>query len=208
VSKPAGSRRRRLGAQQRRDQLIQATVDVVAEFGFQAASAEAIARRADVSKGLLWHYFEDFDDLMATTARWVLTLTREAVGSDVDLAAPVPQLLRSTVHRAALLPRTHGPQLRALREIAANLRADDGSLELGVAEYDGLYAAQEAIFRRGQREGDIRPDADPYLLAVSYQGLVDTMLAHLDRHPDLDAGTYAGFVADLLLDGIRAAPGR
>ena len=200
-------RRQRLSAQERRDQLIQAAVEVLAQVGYQATSADTIARRAGVSKGLLWRYFTDLDDLMATTARWVLDLTRTAVAADVDLAAPVPELLRATVRRAAQLPRTHGRELRAMREIVANLRAQDGSLKLGVAEYEGLYTAQEAIFRRGQRAGDIRGDLDARLLAVSYQGLVDTMLAHLDRHPDQDADSYAALVAGLLLEGIRPAAG-
>jgi len=58
--------RRRLGAPERRAQLVDAAVAVLAEVGYQATKADAIAARAGVSKGLLWHYFADLDDLMET----------------------------------------------------------------------------------------------------------------------------------------------
>lgn len=199
--------RRRLSAEARREQLVQATVTVVSRVGYRASSAEAIAREAEISKGLLWHYFEDLDDLMATTARRSLASLAATVGADIDLEAPVPDLLRAAIQRAARLQATHGPQLRAVREIALNLRSDDGRLELDDSDYDELYTAQTAIFRRGQRDGDIRPDLDARLLAVSYQGLVDTMLTHLDGHPETEPEEYATLVADLLLGGVSTRPG-
>lgn len=183
-----------------------ATVTVVSQVGYQAANADLISREAEVSKGLLWHYFDDLGDLMATTARSVLADLRDVVAADIDLIAPVPVLLRDAIHRAAQLQRTHGPDLRALREIALNLRFDDGRLQLGEADYEDLYTAQEAIFRRGQREGDIRGRIDTRLLAVSYQSLVDAMIAHLDNHPDTDPEKYAGAVADLFLGGAGTGP--
>lgn len=206
MSSPTTRRRQRLSADERRDQLVRAALTVISQVGYQATNADAIAREAEVSKGLLWHYFEDLDDLMATAARRVLSSMRATVGADIDLDAPVPELLRAAIHRAAQLHRTHRPELRVLREIALNLRSDDGRLVLGEADYDELYTAQQAIFRRGQDDGDIRPDFDTRLLAVSYQGLVDTMLTHLDSHPDTDPENYAATVADLFLGGVSTTP--
>jgi AcrR family transcriptional regulator len=196
--------RQRLTAEARREQLAAAAVEVVARDGYAAATAEAVARAAGVSKGLLWHYFADLDDLLAHAARRALAGLEAAVAADVDPAAPVPVLLRAAVHRAARLPATHGRELRAIRQITGNLRGPDGAPRLREVEYDGLHARQAELVRRGQREGHLRPDLDPLLVAVSYQGLVDTMLEHLDNHPGLDPAAFADHTAALLLGGITA----
>ncbi len=204
--------RQRLSADERREQLFAAAVEVLAEQGFAGATADAIARRAGVSKGLLWHYFDDRDDLLEQTARRTLRTLLDAVGAVIDLAAPAPEVIRAALHGAADLRRTHGAERRAMNEIVLNLRQPDGSLRLGLSDYDDAYAAQADIFRRGQAEGDIRPDLDPMLLAVTYQGAVDSMLGYLDAHPDADADRHADTVADVLLGGAavtaRRRPGK
>lgn len=179
-----------------------AAVEVLAAHGYRGASADAIARRAGVSKGLLWHYFDDLDDLFEKTAHRTLNLLRSTVGSTLDLDTPTPDVIRTAIRGAAGLGRTHGKERRALGEIVVNLRNEDGSLRLGQQDYEEMYGAQEAIFRRGQTDGYFRETLDPRLLAVTYQGAVDGMLGYLDGHPEIDADDYAATVASVLLDGI------
>lgn len=59
----------RLSAETRREQLEQAAIVVVAVDGYAAASADAVARTASASKGLLWHYYTDLNDLLVHAAR-------------------------------------------------------------------------------------------------------------------------------------------
>jgi hypothetical protein len=65
------------------------------------------------------------------------------------------------------VPRTHPAEYRTLHETAFNLRTSDGSQRLTLDDYEDLYTAQEAIFRRGQEEGDFDGTLDPRLLAVT-----------------------------------------
>lgn len=195
-------RRQRLSPEQRRDQLVTATVEVVATLGYRHATADAIVARAGVSKGLLWRYFGSLDELMELTARrTVMTIARE-VGAHLDLSAPAPDVIRAAIHGAAGIPRTHPAERIALQEIVANLRTPDGSQRFTVNDYEELYAAQEGIFRRGQKEGDFRETLEPRLLAVTYQGAVDAMLDYLETHPEVDPDRYASTLADVLLDGV------
>ncbi len=198
------ARRERLSAERRREQLIRATITVVSRSGYQNASTAAIAAEAGVSKGLLWHYFADGDELMEATARATLINLRETVAAGLDLAAPIPQVIREAIHRAAALHHTHQDELRAMREIVDNLRHPDGTRRLGLDEFEQTYQQQAALFRRGQEEGSVRP-LDTRFLAVTYQGAVDAMLDYLDAHPDTDADRYAEVVADILLGGITNA---
>ena len=195
--------RRRLSVEQRREQLMAASVEVLAERGYAGATATAVARTAGVSKGLLWHYFEDLDDLFEQTAVRTLAKLAGAAGAAIDLTAPAPEVVRSAVHAAVGLRRTHGPERRAMNEIILNLRTPEGTPRLGLQHLDGLYSAQEGIFRRGQHDGAFRADLDPRLLAVTYQSAVDGMLGYLDAYPETDAARHADTVADVLLGGMR-----
>jgi hypothetical protein len=69
------------------------------------------------------------------------------------------------------------------------------------SDLNDLYAAQEGIFRRGQQNGQFRHTLDPRLLAVTYQGAVDSMLGYLDAYPETDA-ELANTVAEVLLGGV------
>lgn len=209
--KPGTARaaRRRLSAEERRRQIVAATVSVLDRCGYQSTSMAAIASEAGVAKGLLWHYFADGDDLMEHTARVTLAALRETVASDIDLSAPVPQVIRAAIRRAAALRQSHRAETRAVREIVLNLRYPDGTLRLGLnALYEETYARQAALFQRGQDEGSLRRGVDTRYLAVSYQASVDAMLAFLDSHPETDADAYTATLADILLGGIAADPSR
>ncbi|HEY3506103.1 MAG TPA: TetR/AcrR family transcriptional regulator [Actinocatenispora sp.] len=194
-------RRERLAEDKRREQIIRATVDVVAERGYGYASLANIAEAAGVSKGLLSHYFGNKDELMLTTARVTLTDLRHMIAAELDLSAPVPAVIRSALRRAARLGQTHAPQFRALVAITHNLREPDGSTRLTLADYEDTYQAEESLLRRGQREGTLR-SFDVRVMAVTYQGAIDAMLAYLDEHPEIDPREYADRLADLLLSGI------
>ena len=179
-----------------------ATVDVLATSGYAGTTAEAIARRAGVSKGLLWHYFADLAGLFEMTAGRTLNILRAAVGASIDLDAPAPEVIRSAVHAVAALRHTHSAERRAMREIILNLRNAEGEPRFTQQDMDELYTSQEAIFRRGQREGDFRESLDPRLLAVTYQAAVDSMLGYLDAYPANDARHHADTVVEVLLGGI------
>lgn len=194
--------RQRLSAEARREQLEQAAIVVIADDGFVAVTADAIARAASASKGLLWHYYADLNDLLVRAARRALGVLEAAVAADLDLTAPLPELLRAAIRRAAMLPATHRRELRAIRQLVDNLRGPDDQPLLRDTEAAPLLGRQAELLRRGQQEGHLRADLDPRLLAVTYQGLVDTMLDHLIDHPDVDPGRYAEHTATVLLDGI------
>ncbi|WP_158630265.1 TetR/AcrR family transcriptional regulator [Glycomyces terrestris] len=194
--------RRRLDEDRRRAQIITAAVEEVAASGYEGATLTRVAARAGVSKGLLWHYFTGKDDLMAATAESTLRRITDAVAAGLDLAAPVPDVIRAALRRAADLSAT--TELIALDRIVHNLRGPDGAPRLTLDAYEEVYAGQETLFRRGQAEGSLR-GFDTRVMAVTYQGAVDMMIAYLTAHPEADRHAYADALAEILLSGIARA---
>ncbi|MFT0859137.1 betaine-aldehyde dehydrogenase [Ancylobacter sp. G4_0304] len=97
--------RRREPEDVRRRQLIEATIDSLAEVGFNASTLAQIARRAGVSPGLVAHYFGDKDGLLEATLRFLSA-----------------RIARDTASRLA---QAHGPRARIQAVIEANLAPEE-----------------------------------------------------------------------------------
>ena len=74
---------RRLDPEQRREQLLDAAVDLAAGGDVGAVSVQDLARRAGVSEGLLYHYFPTKDALVAAALR----RAADALLAELDIAA-------------------------------------------------------------------------------------------------------------------------
>ena len=76
----------------RRQSLIDATAASLAELGVAGTSVRAICARAGVSPGLLTHYFDGIDDLVAATYRDVtdrVSATLRAAPTPVMTPQPI-----------------------------------------------------------------------------------------------------------------------
>ena len=121
----------------RRRQLIEVTIDSLAEVGFTGTTLAQIAARADVSPGLVAHYFGDKDGLLVAAFR---SLARR-VGD----------------HVRARLRRAHTPRGRIQAVIDANLAPEEFERRSGTAwlqfwgqalQVDGLRRVQSVYQRR------------------------------------------------------------
>lgn len=192
--------RQRLSEAQRRSQIMLAAVHEVADRGYQSASLTRIAQRAGVAKGLVWHYFSGKDELMAETAAWVMRAISERVIAELDLDQPVPEIIRATLQQIAGQLQSHRDELVGLSLIVHTLQGP-GDETVTADFYTQTYRGQAELFRRGQREGDLG-SFDVDVMAVTYQGSIDTMLAHLGSHPDIDPQAYSASLAQILLNGM------
>lgn len=195
--------RRRLGEEERRSQIIAAAARVLSQEGFDRTTLSRVAAEAGVSKGLVPHHFGSRDDLMVAVVETLLPGLREATAVGVDLAAPVPDVLRAFVSATARLHLTHRTELDAVEQVVRNLRDTAGRPVFTLELYESIYQAQEDLFRRGQDEGSLRR-FDPRVMAVTYQGAVDVMLAYLAARPDVDPEAYATELADLVVAAVVA----
>ncbi len=84
---------RRESGERRRDDLIAAALQLVAEGGAQAATVRAIADRAGVTSGLIRHYFQTKEDLTRAAYQRLMELMI-AGSSDVLAEAPVDPAAR------------------------------------------------------------------------------------------------------------------
>lgn len=195
--------RQRLSEEERRAQILRATFLVVARHGFEGASANRIAEQAGVSKGLIWHYFADKTDLLKQALMSTMTSLGDELNRQIDPAATVPDRIRAHLRWIAAWARDHPDEYRAMDELVRKLRTDGGELVFSLGDYERNYQRYEEGYRRAQEDGIFRA-FDTRVMAVTYQAAIDSMLAYLSAHPDLDPDRYAAELADTLLAAMMA----
>ena len=87
----------------RRRQLVDATIDTMAEVGFSATTLALIGSKAGVSPGLVAHHFGDKDSLLEATLRTLATRLGRGAASRLAHAADPKARLKAIVD-AALAP--------------------------------------------------------------------------------------------------------
>ena len=150
--------------------IVAAALAVFAEKGFAGARIDEIARRAGVSKGTVYLYFETKDDLFRAVVHDAVIPNIDEIGATA-LAAdlPFPDVLRTLLPRFAELVTT--------RPIGAVVKMVVGESrnfpELARVWHDEVIAKGidliSALIRRGQARGEIRP-GDPRTYAFSIMG--------------------------------------
>lgn len=80
--------------EQKRQAVIRATVKLVNETGFAAASVAKIAKEADVSPATLYVYFENKEDLIVSTYVEIKRRFGDAVMREYDPSLPIRDILQ------------------------------------------------------------------------------------------------------------------
>jgi len=106
---PSQATRRRMRAPARREQLLDVTRELVVEGGFGAASVEAIAQRAAITRAVVYQHFGDLQSVLEAVVDREMTRARLQV-SETALG----DLSEGDAHK--LMLESLGAYLRAVRD--------------------------------------------------------------------------------------------
>ncbi|AHD11661.1 TetR/AcrR family transcriptional regulator [Phaeobacter gallaeciensis] len=112
----SGERRKfkRATAQERKEALILATLELVAEKGVRGATVRDIAERADVTQGLIRHYFSSKEDLMTAAYEHHMVFISDLTFAPVAGMAGTARARLAGFVEASLLPPVVEPTAVAL----------------------------------------------------------------------------------------------
>jgi AcrR family transcriptional regulator len=182
---PAGERT--FVDQARRAQLVQCTIDAIAEVGFQHASLAEIARRAGITKGAIFYHFANRDELIDAVFTEVITAGSGYILPRVQAAAtPTDQLhayIRAFVDGMRIDPRA----ITVLLAIGQHLTDEQGLPKLlhDAALQEAAIAPIEDILRRGQQSGEFG-QFSVRSMALTLRGTLEALPSHVIAYPDLD----------------------
>jgi AcrR family transcriptional regulator len=157
-------------AEDRPREICAAALEVFAEKGFAAAKLDEIARRAGISKGTLYLYFKDKEDLFRavirdTVAPNIATIRDVVDAADIPFAQVVGMLLPRFAEIATRVP---------IGAVAKMVIGESRNFpELAKVYYDLVVsqaiALLSGLIEKAQARGEVRP-GDPRLHAMSLMG--------------------------------------
>jgi len=180
----------------RRQQIVGAAIDTIAEVGYGQASLARIAARIGISKGVISYHFAGKDDLIKQVvidvvgAGWAYILPR------VFAESTGPAMLRAYIESNLAFMREHRNYMVAVVEILRNgAFTSDGGLRVDGREIDVAAHLLKEQLARLQSEGELRRDFDPGVMAVATRAAIDVVPHRLIRDPDFDIENYAREIA-------------
>ena len=163
----------RESADTRRDALIAACAASLATNGVQGTSVRAICTAAGVSPGLLRHYFDGIDALIAATYRWTGERVQTALSDAVAAAPQSPRARLLAYLTASFAPPIAAPELLATWLAFWALTKTDPQIAALHGEIYRDYRAELETLLAAFQPGDHR------LTAVALTALVDGLWLEL-----------------------------
>lgn len=194
-------------------EIVEAALDVFAERGFAAARLDDIARRAGVSKGALYLYFETKEDLFRAAVRTAVAPNIDAIKAVAEaFDGPFAQLVPMILARAA--------QILGASRLGSVVKMVVGESrnfpDLARIWHDDVVAVMldlmTGLIARAQARGEVGPGnprlhafslAGPMIMAVLYREVFGDAVTDA---PDLNA--MAKQHAETVLHGLLLGDAR
>ena len=158
-------------SQEKRTKILEVATREFAACGFENANINTIAKKAGVSVGSLYKYFDTKSDLFLTTVSFGIdTLERlleQVTGNDEDLMIKFEKILRAAIR----FSREMDVMIKLYNEFTTESNAELGRQLIDRMEALTAKAYKMAIVQ-GQVAGEVRLDIDPGMAAF----LVDNIL--------------------------------
>ena len=189
----------------RRQQIVGAAIDTIAEVGYGQASLARIAARIGISKGVISYHFAGKDDLIKQVVIDVVEAGRAYILPRVFAESTGPAMLRAYIESNLAFMREHRNYMVAVVEILRNgaLTTDSGRRVDG-RDVDVAAHLLEEQLARLQAAGELRSDFDPGVMAVAIRATIDVVPHRLVRDPGFDIENYAREIAAIFDLATRA----
>lgn len=189
----------RLPRSERREQLLDVALRLIAEHGFRGLSMEAVAREAEIAKTVVYDVFGNQEQLLSALLEREQARVLEAIVEAVPtppLSGDPGEILADSVRKALEAVRAHPDTWRLI------LLPADG---LPPAVRDEVNRHRERLVRQVEPMaawgverlglGDLDPELVAHALIAGAEDAARLTLTHPRRFPP---GRLAGFTADLL----------
>ncbi|MEU5870201.1 helix-turn-helix domain-containing protein [Glycomyces sp. NPDC047369] len=173
----------------RRSQLMEVTVELVADRGYAGASLAAIAERAGITKAAVLYHFPSKAAVVQAAHEHVLGALVEHVGAAVE-AAGADQGPAAYVRSMIGHLREHPRHTRMIVEAMVHGDAAHNTADRWRPLAGLLRAAEGAL--------GPRTDAELRTLAIITGGAIDAVVAERLADPDYDTASAADRIVDLV----------
>lgn len=198
---PVNRKRSSFIEQARREQILKATSETVAQIGYANTSLSRIAEQAGISKSVISYHFDGKDELLTRVAEQFIEAAGEYMSARISAESTASGQVKTWISGQIEYFGAHRTGFLAMSAVLANHRPTDGSrpfaapLEEEVEELTG-------ILRRGQEEGEFREFA-PRSTATIILRCIEGLLTSWAVDPSVDLENQLDTLLDFVHHAIR-----
>ena len=185
--------------------LIEAAAQVFSEQGFAKTRVEDISRCAGVGKGTVYEYFSSKEELFFAVFEWINDEIRSRVDAVVDDQTSAREVLAAIFRSSAEIIAEHREIFSMNLEFWAASRGSAVENRFSAAcrsMYQEYRDLTSEVIRRGQRDGEFRPELDADRIAVLIVSALDGLGVQCWFDETVDASQASATFAGALCDGL------
>ena len=150
--------------EEKRKRILDAATTEFAQYGFENTSIQQIAKKAEISVGSVYKYFENKEELFAMVVKENLALLEELLlhhsSSDEDIMVKAESVLKELLR----FSRKHTQLIKLYNSITTGSNVEFSRM---LAERVESISAKiyTDVIKKAQLSGDVRSDVDPRVFA-------------------------------------------
>ena len=184
---------------EKREQVLQATLDLINERGLQSTPMSAIAKRSGVAVGTIYHHFDNKEILVTALYQKLSGKLGEYALHNYDAAAPVRVRFSNIWTNALRFTLRHPKEVLFLDQYAYSPYIDPVAKE----DISGWFLTLGQIFAEGQAQQIIKPLHPEILIHMTLGMLMYLAKGQIGGKLELDEETQQAAV-DACWDTIRS----
>lgn len=179
--------------------LLDVSVRVFNERGYEGTSMEALAQRLGITKSAIYYHVSGKDELLRLSVNRALDALFAVVEEEASTTGRAIDRLEHVVRRSIEVLVVELPFVTLLLRVRGNTRVERQALARR-REFDLVVSD---LVAQAEAEGSIRPDVDPALTTRLLFGMVNSIIEWYRPSRGLRAEQVADAVTKIAFDGLR-----
>jgi len=165
----------------RKEQILMAALQLFGAKGYQNTSISDIAKKAELSKGLLYNYFESKEDLLNAVVLFAFRETTEVEHEMYDVKAKTPnQVFTTLLDEYFFMLKEQQDLIKLTLSLAVQVSAIPSVHETIMMVYNKLIEQLETIFINLEYKN---PKKEAMLLGAMVDGIAIQYMLDIDNYP-------------------------
>jgi AcrR family transcriptional regulator len=179
--------------------VLERSVALFNERGFDGTSMEDLAQHVGISKSAIYHHVPSKDALLGLALDHALSGLEQAADEVRTMGGPAVGRLEALVRRSVAVLVERLPYVTLLLRVHGNSGVERDAL----ARRRQLDRLAAGLVKEAVGDGDLRPDVDPAVTARLLFGMVNSLTEWLRPASTHTAAELADAVAAAAFDGLR-----
>jgi AcrR family transcriptional regulator len=176
----------------RRAQIVECAIETIAEVGYAQASIGQIAKRANISKGVISYHFANKEELLEQIPIEYYLAWEAYIAPRIEAQKSPKEMLRVYIESNLTFIDENRQHVFAVIETVSNKRTADGKLQFAADHDEAILLPIEKILTLGMQDGVFREFTRPSarVMALTIRSAIDGFTLELTRKPHLDVQEY------------------